>query len=245
MEKLQNKIWYRALKVIFVIVFILTLVIVAGGIYTISTEQQSLVINCDNGKKIIKNEQDGYTDIGKYRIYRECSEVDYRLSQSKKKGGTLSEEKRKELDVVVEKMVTGGSSDKEIQEHVDNYKEANGVESNEVNRLTRNQFQELRDRGLSVEQIVAFEKSKTYTLKEFFGDTDISNGFIKNSDDVLILANYKILYEQKYSSFNIASFILAGVIVTILIFWVITRIFFYVFFGEKFFKLIQRHNSDI
>jgi hypothetical protein len=206
--------WYRAIKVIYIIFLFIVSICVATSIYIGSTESEKTVVYCDNGKRIIKN-YSYFTEKEKYTIYRECSEGDFWISQSTKiTGKILSENKSKDLDLIIINMENKGYSTKDIQSYVDNYRETYGSEFDP-----------------SKYGAVKTEKGKSYTFEEVFGNVDISNGFISKIDGVSILANYKISLEKKFSIIEVVGFMLAGIILTITVFESGRRIFYYIFLG--------------
>jgi|GEM_PF-3399917 len=228
MKNIRNTIWYRALKTVFIVAFIITTISSLAIIYVSATDEQKTIVNCDSGKRLIKNFT-YLSETEKYEIYRECSEADYRIAQSKTATSrkVLSESQRSELDQIVIGMMNNKNSDKEIQMYVDNYKEANGTPFDPAKYGA-----------------IPTEKGKSYTFKEVFGDMDTSNGFVKKTDDVSILSNYKTSNEPRFSIPTIIGLMFLGLIGMTVIFWVIARIFFYIIVGEKFFKIRRNIPSD-
>lgn len=213
-SELNSMWWYRGLKVVYIFTLIFISLSVATAIYFGTAEFENTIISCDNGKEIIKHDS-YFTDAEKYDIYRECSESDYWISQSKTIGKVLAEDKRSELDQIVIGMLNKGSSDKEVQAYVDNYKEMNGTEFNPAQYGA-----------------VKTEKGKSYTFEEVFGNIDTSNGFIKKISGSSILSNYKITLEQRFSLLAIIGFMILGIIATHLVFELSRRIFYYIVLGS-------------
>jgi hypothetical protein len=108
-------------------------------------------------------------------------------------------------------MKNKGSSTKEIQAYVDNYKEMYGT---------------------TYELPPPPKGQKGYTFEELFGDTDLSNGFIKKTDGVSILSNYKVALENRFSILQIIGFMLLSIIGSLLFFELLRRIFYYVVLGS-------------
>jgi len=145
-EDVKNKIWHRAVKVIFVGVFFLAQ---AFGFFLISTYTNEKIVDptsFEHAGSVIKEKFPEYSDLSN--------------------------------EAVGQKLFG----------------------NNKV--LTQEQFQTMKDRGLSFDQIVNLVK-----------------------------------YTQKYSTLEKTGFYVLSFIIVTIIFYLISRIFFYVLSGEKFFSL--------
>ncbi|TAN57796.1 hypothetical protein EPN15_03025 [Patescibacteria group bacterium] len=145
-EVMQNKVWYRAIKVIFVGVFLLVQAFGFFLTYTYTNEKMVDPTSFEHAGSVIKEKFPEYSDLSN--------------------------------EAVGQKLFG----------------------NNKV--LTQEQFQSMKDRGLTFDQIVNLVK-----------------------------------YTQKYSILEKIGFYVLSFVVVAIIFYLISRIFFYVLSGEKFFSL--------
>ncbi|GEM_PF-5984577 len=203
---LSEKSWYRALKVLFVLIFLLAQGFGFLITYSITSEKVSFV-KCDNGKEL-KSDLSFFTDEGKLDFFKQCDIVDYFLGKTDIKG-VLNDDQHKQIATTILQMESQNTLESEIQLTVDNFK---------------------------LQYAVPNTDHKSYTTEELskqFGH-DFTDTF--KVGDVNWVANFTFDYKDKYSSamkliyYILSFFIVSGV------FWLISRTFFYIFAKEKFLK---------
>jgi hypothetical protein len=195
---LNQKAWYRGLKVIFVLVFILgqgfgflvTKEVVADG--------QALMILCDDGSEFVSPHSYLYSDVDKLEVNLKCN-PDGKSGEAIK---VLTEDKRRELDGLVLKMEAQKIAQKEIQLFVNDFKEKNGY------------------------------IPEKYTAEQITGGREL----IKQSEDSYLVPSYTTYYTDKYSSAEKLIYYFLSFVIVSATFWLISRVFFYVFGKEKFFN---------
>jgi hypothetical protein len=208
-QTLNQKVWYRAVKVIFVILFLFCQIIGFGIASEFSIGKISY-IKCDNGK--IFDSYYPFSDKEKIETYKRCDPTAY-YSNSSSQTNVLSESSRQELDKIVIQMTKENALEYDIQKVVNNFK------------LTHTQPQQDLD------------MNKTYTMDEFVKITghDANDSVTVNGGNWFL--DYKIEYRDKYSLIAKSSFYILSFLTICLLFWVIRRIFFYIFIKERFLKL--------
>lgn len=208
---LSQKTWYRTIKVVFMLVFLLTQVIGFAITNDVVSDKISFV-HCDNGKEF-ENPYFYADDKEKLALFKKCDITAFLLQKSEVKG-ILTDTQMKELGVQVSQMQDSGALQSEIQLEVDNFK------------------QKYADRTPNNNTI------KLYTVEELtrlYGH-DFNNSFTVTGSDSHWVANFTFQYKDKYSlSIKIIFYILSFFIVS-LIFWLISRTFFYIFAKEKLLK---------
>lgn len=206
---LNNKSWYRGLKVLFVCSFLLAQL--AG--FAIANElanDRNSYIKCDNGKELEDNGNYYYlTDLEKTEIYKKCDLLAYFISKSEVKGA-LPYEKRQELNSTILEMQDKGALQSEIQEVVDDFKRENV----QVNA----------------------NLGKTYTKEELsreFGH-DITDSF--KVGDTYWVSNFTNDYKDAHSSVAKIGYYALSFLIVCGVFLIISRIFFYIFAKEPFLR---------
>ena len=207
---LNQKAWYRALKVMFVLVFLIAQII--GFVITneLASKKVSFV-HCDNGKEFIPATLSFDEDRMKLDLFKQCDIVAYFFNNSEVKG-VLPDDKRKEIDNLILQMQSQGSLESEIKTAVDDFKTKYSTPNPDA--------------------------GKKYTAEEFtkIAGHDVSDSF-KVRDGNYWIANFKQGEKDKNSlGIKLLYYILSFFIVN-LIFWLISRTFFYIFAKEKFLKL--------
>lgn len=205
---LNQKTWYRALKVIFVVAFILFQAGGFGIVYSIASQQKSFV-NCDNGKTF-ENPYFYADDQDKKELFKKCDIDAYFFNKSEVKG-FLPEYRRQELDGIVFEMQNRNALESEIQTTVDDFK----VKYTEPNP----------------------DAGKKYTPEELSKEWghDISDTFKVGNG--YWVPNFKFVDKDQYSIFIKISFFILSFVVVSFVFWLIKRVFFYIFIKEKFLRL--------
>lgn len=207
-EDLNQKVWYRALKVVFVILFLFGQTI--GFVVTTNIANNKIsFVRCDNGKEF-KNPYFWPDDKEKLSLFKQCDITAYFFNSSEVEG-ILSDEKTNELDETILQMKENGSLESEIQAIVDDFKTKFAYPNPEAGK-----------------------KYTTEELTKIWGH-DLSDSFrVKDGN---WMANFKLEDKDKNTLLvKIAYYGISFLIVSVF-FWLITRIFFYVFAKEKFFKL--------
>lgn len=208
---LNQKAWYRALKVVFILAFLLSQVIGLAITNAIASDTVSFV-HCDNGKEF-ENPYLYADDKDKLAIFKKCDITAFLLQKTEVKG-ILTEEQLKELGVQISQMQDNGALQSEMQSAVDDYKQryADRTPSNNT--------------------------TKSYTVEELtkiYGH-DFNDSFTVAGSDSHWVANFTFQHKDKYSpGMKVAFYVLSFFIVS-MIFWLISRTFFYIFAKEKFLK---------
>ena len=173
------------------------------------TNEKVAYIHCDNGKEF-ENQYLYPSDDDKKEIFKKCDISEYFFNLSNVKG-VLTDDERKVLDGTILQLVNKGALESEIQTVVDDYKTKYSVPN--------------PDAGV---------KYTTEELTKKWGH-DLSESF--KVGDGNWIANYKIEYKNKYTVIETTlSYVVMFLLVSIL-FWLLGRIFFYVFVKESFWKL--------
>jgi len=198
---LNQKAWYRALKVLFVTTFMLGQGLGFSITKTSVADTQALMILCDSDNGIEFESPYPYllSDADKLAVNLRCNPDGKSGNEIK----ILSEDKRKELDVLVLKMEAQNMSHRDIQLFVNDFKDKNGY------------------------------VPEAYTAEQISG----GRGLIKQSDGSYLVPSYTTYYADKYSSTEKVFFYLLSFIIMSLLFWLISRVFFYIFARENFLKL--------
>lgn len=243
---LNQKSWYRGLKVLFVLAFLLAQGFGFLITYSITSDKVSFV-ECDNGKEF-KNPYFFPTDANNLDLFRQCDLEMYYFNNSSVKG-TLTTAQHKQLAEIILQMQSQGTLlESDFQSAVDNFKTqyANHL----TPTLTEQQFNEnvdaLRNQG-ATEQVVQEYKSnyaknatgnyvlRSYTQEEFTKMIGF-HAIFKVKDNNSWVANFSLQDKDKYSVTAKFGFYLLSFVIASVIFWLISRTFFYVFAKEKFLK---------
>lgn len=207
---LNQKAWYRALKVFFIFSFLISQAMGMGIAYSLSDDRVSF-IRCDNGKEF---ENDSYylSDKEKLDIFKKCDLASFLLQKTEVKG-RLTDAQMEEIRIQVSRMQADGALQSEMQQVVDDYK------------------QKYADRNPS-------DMGETYTVEELskiYGH-DFNDSF-KVEGEGYWVSNFTIQYKEKYSLFQKIGFYILFVVAVSALFWIISRIFFYISTGEQFIKI--------
>lgn len=211
---LNQKSWYRGLKVFFILSFLLAQGLGFLITYNVTSEKVSFV-KCDNGKEL----EDSYSfpsDTEKLQIYKKCDLTAFLLNYSDVKG-VLTDAQRKELGAQVSQMQNNGTLQSEMQSAVDDFiqKYADTTPGKNIGpKLTKEEF-----------------------VKKF--NHDINDSFSVAGKDYSWVANFTFQYKDKYPIATKLIYYILSFFIVSAIFWLISRTFFYIFAKEKFlpFKL--------
>ena len=191
-ETLKQKMWYRGIKVLFILVFIFV-----QGFVFISNEEfantQISMVLCDSGSEPARP----LDEVSQSLINNLFCKPNQNDSIK-----VLSQDNRDKLENIVGKMEIQNSSQKEIQSFVNDFKEKNGVEPN-----------------------LYTAKQLGYTKNPFLLLTDYAQ------NHPYYTVNYSIYQVNKYDENEIGIF---SFVVISIIFWIISRMFFYVVTGKVF-----------
>lgn len=207
MTNLNQKSWYRGLKVFFVLAFLVAQVFGFLITYSITSGKVSFV-KCDNGNELEPATLSFDQDKMKLDLFKQCDIVAYFLGKTEIKG-VLTDDQHKQIATTILQMESQSALESEIQKTVDNFKLQHAVPNTD-------------HRGYTTEE-----------LTKQFGH-DFNDTFkVKDSNWV---ANFAFDYKDKYSFatqliYYVFSFFIVGAI-----FWLISRTFFYIFAKEKFLK---------
>lgn len=210
--KFNDKAWYRALKVIFIFAFLLTQ-LVGFAITNAITSDKVSFIHCDNGKEF-KNPYFLPDDQEKLALFKQCDITAYFFNKSEVKG-VLTDAQRQQLDTTILQMRQQGKIESEIQTFVDDFKTQYAVPN--------------PDAGTKYTQEEVFAKWG-HTLQDSF----------KVAGSNTWIANYKLEDKDKYSFVVKLSYYVLSFLIISILFWIISRVFFYIFAKEKFFRLPLR-----
>ena len=141
-------------------------------------------------------------------IYKKCDPTAYFLSKSNVKG-VLTDEQRNQISSTVLQMESQGALESEIQPVVDNFKVQNAVPNTD-------------HKGYTTEE-----------LGKVFGH-DISDSF--KVGDTNWVSNFTFEGKDEYSIETKSIYYFLSFLIVSLGFWIISRIFFYIFAKENFFK---------
>lgn len=209
-EDLNRMVWYRTLKVFYIMFFLFSLAVSFGIVNELSNDKLS-VIHCDSGKEF---PQISYypTDGEKLKMYKECDIAGYFFSSSDVKG-QLTEEKRAELNGKVLEMVKNGALESEIKSFVNDFKTANVMPRDPL--------------GIKKYTVEELENKYGHSLSESFKVGDVS-----------WVPNFKVIEKEKYNLADKIKFQALSFVAVCVVFWLISRIFFYISIREKFLKLL-------
>src|SRR3989344_386136 len=208
---LNQKSWYRGLKVFFVLAFLLAQGVGFLIAYSITSERVSFV-KCDNGKEF-ENPYFYADDKEKLALFKKCDITAFLLQKSEVKG-ILTDSQMKELGVQISQMQDNGSLQAEMQLAIDDFKEKN------ADRTPSN------------------NTTKSYTVEELtklYGH-DFNDSFTVAGSDSHWVANFTFQDKDKYSFVMKAFYFIPSFFIVNVIFWLISRTFFYIFAKEKFLK---------
>lgn len=214
-ENLNQESWYRAIKVIFVIVFLLAQAVGFAITNEIANDKISFV-HCDNGKEF-ENSYFYADDKEKLALFKKCDITAFLLQKSEVKG-ILTDAQMKELGVQISQMQDNGVLQSAMQLAVDDFK------------------QKYADRTPSN------NTTKSYTVEELtklYGH-DFNDSFTVAGSDSHWVANFTFEYREKYSHIVKAIYYILSFLIVSVIFWLISRIFFYIFAKEPFLTLPNR-----
>ena len=209
-EALNQRWWYRALKVIFILSFIFWQFVGFALTYSL-TEEQSYFVRCDNGKEI---EHPGIIwDNENMSLYKQCDAATYFLSKSNATEKYLTGEQKQQFSLLVSQMINEGVFESKIQiaanDFLTKYATANpdkGI------TLTRQEFQNL------------------------YPGHSIDDSF-KSPDGSFWVRNFTLESRDMYSSLIKAVFYCLSFLAVSAMIWLLSRVFFYVFIKEKFMRL--------
>ena len=213
-QTFNQKSWYRALKVIFVLAFIFTQVIGFTIAYPFATETTPYV-HCDNGKEFA-NPYFLPTDQEKLELFKQCDITEYFYNNSKVKG-VLTSDQRQQLNTIIVQMENQGSLESDIQPVVDNFKTEYAIPNPDTGK-----------------------KYTSEELEKILGH-DPSDSFQVQGSNSYWIANFKLQEKNKHSLETKIIYYVFSFLIVSLIFWIISRIFFYIFAKEKFFKFSIKH----
>lgn len=216
-KNLGEKSWYRALKVFFVISFILGLLLGVALASQIANEKVSMVV-CDNGKEF-KSDFFYLADSKKVENYKECDPASYFLHRSEV-SGRLTDDQREQFKQTILGMVDSGRHEWEMQEAADSFKVANA------------------------DTTPSPDKGKSYTTEELtkmYGH-DFSDTF-RGPNGNLWVSNFVLEERSKYSLIQQVGVYLVTILVVVFVFWLFSRIFFYIFARENFITLPKIESS--
>jgi len=213
-DTLNGKSWYRAVKVLFIIAFISVQGIGVLIAHDIANDGE-FHVHCDNGKTFPSPYYYSYMDSSeKLSIYKKCDLASFLLTKSEV-AGSLTSEQVDDLKTRVSKMEKEGVLQSDIQDAVDDFKQI--YASQEANSdgpitLTKEEFE---------------AKYNLHDADDTF--TTVSSG--------TFISNFTLQKEAKYTPIAQAA-VYMGVFIAIgLVFWLLSRIFFYVVVKEDFIKL--------
>lgn len=209
---LSQKAWYRAIKVVFVLAFLLTQVIGLAITNAIASDKISFV-HCDNGKEF-ENPYFYANDKEKLALFKKCDITAFLLQKSEVKG-ILTDTQMKELGVQISQMQDSGVLQSEMQLAVDDFK------------------QKYADRTPSN------NTTKSYTVEELtkLYRHDFNDSFTVAGNDSHWVANFIFQYKDKHSLATKSIYYILSFLIVSVLFWLISRTFFYIFAKEKFLKL--------
>ena len=208
---LNQKSWYRGLKVFFILAFLLAQGLGFLITYSITSEKNSFV-KCDNGKEF-ENPYFYADDKDKLALFKKCDITAFLLQKSEVKG-ILTAAQMKELGVQISQMQDSGKLQSEMQSAVDDFKQ------NYADRTPSN------------------NTTKSYTVEELtklYGH-DFNDSFTVAGSDSHWVANFTFDDKDKYSSATKLIYYVLSLFIVSAIFWLISRTFFYIFAKEKFLK---------
>jgi hypothetical protein len=210
-ENLNQQTWYRAIKVLFILAFIFVQGIGVLISYEIANDGDP-VIHCDNGKTFPS--PTSYLDSSeKLEIYKKCDLTSFLLTKSDVPG-TLTKDQIDDVRERVTEMQNNNELQSDIQTAVNEFKQiySNSERGNgEPVSLTKKEFEER----------YGHDPDDTFTT--------IGSG--------TFIANFTLEKEAKYglgAQIAIYASIFLGIL---FLFWLFSRIFFYVIVKEKFLKL--------
>lgn len=209
---LSQKAWYQAIKVVFVLAFLFTQVIGLAITNAIASDKISFV-RCDNGKEF-ENPYFYADDKEKLALFKKCDITAFLLQKSEVKG-ILTDTQMKELGVQISQMQDNGVLQSEMQLAVDDFK------------------QKYADRTPSN------NTTKSYTVEELtklYGH-DFNDSFTVAGSDSHWVANFTFQYKDKHSLVTKSIYYILSFLIVSVLFWLISRTFFYIFAKEKFLKL--------
>lgn len=209
---LNQKSWYRGLKVFFVLAFLLAQGLGFLITYSITGEKVSFV-KCDNGKEF-ENPYFYADDKEKLALFKKCDITAFLLQKSEVKG-ILTDAQMKELSVQISQMQDNGVLQSEMQLAVDDFKQKHADRTSSNNT------------------------TKSYTVEELtklYGH-DFNDSFTVTGSDSHWVANFTFQDKDKYSLATKAIYYVLSFFIVSVIFWFISRTFFYIFAKEKFFNL--------
>ena len=219
---LNQKSWYRGLKVLFVIAFLLAQGF--GFIITYALVSGTIpYVYCDNGKGF---KDDSLHNDGIYSYYfYQCDPTAYYFNGSGTKGTLTSEQYNQLNKLVLQMQAQGTLLESDFQSAVDNFKTK--YVSPAPTNLAGNPFRDLIP-GYS------FYKPEPVVQNQGF------RPFFKGKDSNNWTADFSIGNMNVYSFARKSEFYLLSFVIVSIIFWLISRIFFYVFTGERFLKIRTR-----
>lgn len=206
---LNQKSWYRGLKVLFVLAFLLAQGFGFLITYSVTSEKISFV-KCDNDKEF-ENLYFYADDKEKLALFKKCDITAFLLQKSEVKG-ILTNAQMKELGVQISQMQDNGVLQSEMQLAVDDFKQKH------ADRTPSN------------------NTTKSYTVEELtklYGH-DFNDSFTVAGSDSHWVANFTFQDKDKHSLGMKAIFYILSFFIVSVIFWLISRTFFYIFAKEKF-----------
>ena len=211
---LNQKSWYRLLKVIFIISFLTTQVI--GFLITNDlASEEVLYVYCDNGKSF-KNDDSQPNDSTYSFYFWQCDSTAYYFNGSSIKG-ILTDEQYNQLNKIVLQMQSNGTLlESDFQSVVDNF-------------ITQN-VKPLPSSSGIIRKVASFYKPEPLVQRHGFSP------YFHGKDGNNWVANFGLGNKNVYSFTQKLGFFILSFFIISIIYWLISRIFFYVVVKEKFLK---------
>ncbi len=219
---LNQKAWYRGLKVIFVLTFLLTQFV--GFLITNNLISRTIpYVYCDNGKSF-KNDASQPNDGWYSSFFYQCDPTAYYFNGSHIKG-ILTDEQYGQLNKMVLQMQSQGVGlESEFQSAVDNF-------------ITQNVKLLSSFTGIILKQ----PGKHSFYKPEPVIDSQGFSPLFKGKDGNNWWANFGLGNKNVYSFPQKSGYFALSFFVVSIMFWLISRVFFYVFAKEKFLKFSKRN----
>ena len=221
---LNQKSWYRGLKVFFVLAFLLAQGVGFLIAYSITIERVSFV-KCDNGKEF-ENPYFYADDKEKLALFKKCDITAFLLQKSEVKG-ILTDAQMKELGVQISQMQDRGVLQSEMQLAVDDFKQKYADRTPSNNTTKSYTVEELT-------KLYGHDFNDSFTVT----GSDLPSSGLSFQDKISSnwVANFTFQYKDKYSLATKSIYYILSFFIVSVIFWLISRTFFYIFAKEKFLK---------
>lgn len=226
---LNQKSWYRGLKVFFVLAFLLAQGFGFLITYSVTSEKVSFV-KCDNGKELEPATLSFDQDKMKLDLFKQCDITAFLLQKSGVKG-ILTDAQMKELGVQISQMQNSGSLQVEMQSAVDTFKQ-NYADRTPNTNLPKSYTAE------EFAKLYGHDPKDTFTVT----GNDLPSSGLSFQDKISSnwVANFTFQDKEKYSPIVKAIYYVLSFLIVGAMFWLISRIFFYIFAKEPFLKLPNR-----